>query len=55
MTSTAAPAARVAIVTGGASGLGEAIVGRLARDGWAVVVADINEPVARCLADTLIT
>ena len=55
MTSTAAPAARVAIVTGGASGLGEAIVGRLARDGWAVVVADINEPVARCLADSLIT
>lgn len=44
---------RVAIVTGGASGLGEAIVGRLARDGYAVVVADVDEPLAQQVADNL--
>jgi meso-butanediol dehydrogenase/(S,S)-butanediol dehydrogenase/diacetyl reductase len=54
MTSTAASASQVAIVTGGAHGLGEAVVGRFARDGWVVVIADINEPAARHLADTLI-
>jgi NAD(P)-dependent dehydrogenase (short-subunit alcohol dehydrogenase family) len=54
MTPTAASESHVAIVTGGASGLGEAVVGRLARNGWVVVVADINEPAARHLADTLI-
>jgi NAD(P)-dependent dehydrogenase (short-subunit alcohol dehydrogenase family) len=36
-------AAPVAIVTGGASGLGEAIVDQFARDGFRVVVADIDE------------
>ena len=44
---------RVAIVTGGASGLGEAIVGRFARDGAAVVVADIAERPAQQVADNL--
>jgi NAD(P)-dependent dehydrogenase (short-subunit alcohol dehydrogenase family) len=34
---------QVAIVTGGGSGLGEAIVGLLAREGVHVVVADIDE------------
>jgi NAD(P)-dependent dehydrogenase (short-subunit alcohol dehydrogenase family) len=34
---------RVALVTGGARGIGLAIAGRLARDGWQVVIAD-REP-----------
>jgi len=44
---------RVAIVTGGASGLGEAIAGRLARDQYAVIVADIAERQAQQVADNL--
>jgi len=53
MTPTAASAPHVAIVTGGGSGLGEAVVERLAGDGWVVVIADIDEPAARRVADTL--
>jgi NAD(P)-dependent dehydrogenase (short-subunit alcohol dehydrogenase family) len=34
---------KVAIVTGGASGIGKAIAGRLARDGAKVVVADVQQ------------
>ncbi|RBP97385.1 acetoin reductase [Bifidobacterium aemilianum] len=34
---------KVAFVTGGAQGIGEAIAKRLARDGFAVAVADLNE------------
>jgi NAD(P)-dependent dehydrogenase (short-subunit alcohol dehydrogenase family) len=44
---------RVAIVTGGASGLGEAIASRFASDGDHVVVADIDETRARQVADNL--
>jgi meso-butanediol dehydrogenase/(S,S)-butanediol dehydrogenase/diacetyl reductase len=43
----------VAVVTGGASGLGAAIVERLARDDSRVVVADIDEPRAQSLVETL--
>ncbi|MBY0338740.1 MAG: SDR family oxidoreductase [Acetobacteraceae bacterium] len=39
---------RVALVTGGARGIGRAIAARLAREGWRVVTADLSpaEPVA---------
>ena len=44
---------RVALVTGGANGIGRSVAARLARDGWRVVVADRQEarPVhpARCV------
>jgi NAD(P)-dependent dehydrogenase (short-subunit alcohol dehydrogenase family) len=43
----------VAIVTGGASGLGEAIARRLASDGGTVVVADIDERAGQQVADNL--
>ncbi len=34
---------KIAIVTGGAQGLGQAISERLAREGCQVVIADVNE------------
>ena len=37
----------VAIVTGGAGGVGRAIAARLARDGYAVVAADRADALAR--------
>ena len=43
----------VAIVTGGAAGLGEAVAHRLAEAGAAVVVADLDAPGARRVADDL--
>ncbi len=36
----------LALVTGGASGMGRAIVERMARDGWRVVMADFNGELA---------
>src|SRR5271154_5114503 len=37
---------KTAIVTGGAKGIGRAIAGRLAHDGFTVVIADADEPAA---------
>ena len=45
-----APKVQVAVVTGGAQGLGLAIAERLAREGFDVVVADINEAGAQAAA-----
>ena len=44
---------RVALVTGGAQGLGEALAGRLAQEGARVVVGDINADGAAAVADRL--
>jgi pyridoxal 4-dehydrogenase len=41
---------RVAIVTGGAQGIGKAIADKLSEEGAAVVVADINEEGAKAVA-----
>ncbi len=51
---TAKLAPRVAVVTGGASGLGEAIVSKLAAAGDRVIVADVDEPRAQQVADNLV-
>jgi pyridoxal 4-dehydrogenase len=44
---------RVAIVTGGAQGIGKAIAEKLSEEGASVVIADINEEGARAVADGL--
>jgi NAD(P)-dependent dehydrogenase (short-subunit alcohol dehydrogenase family) len=46
---------RVVIVTGGASGIGEACVQRLAAEGGRVLLVDINEQGARDVADKVAT
>ena len=43
-------AGRVAIVTGGAQGIGEGIVRRLAAEGARVAVADMNDAKAETVA-----
>lgn len=44
---------KVCVVTGGASGIGEAMVRELASEGARIVVADINEISAKRVADSL--
>ena len=44
---------RVAIVTGGAQGIGRAIAEKLGDEGAAVVVADVNEEGAKSVAESL--
>jgi 3-oxoacyl-[acyl-carrier protein] reductase len=44
---------RVAIVTGGASGIGEATVRSLCREGAKVIISDINWPAAKNLEENL--
>ncbi len=44
---------KVAMVTGGAQGIGKAIVTRLAKDGFAVGVADLKLDNAKKVADTI--
>ncbi len=44
---------RVAIVTGGASGIGAATVKRFARSGASVIVADLDLPAAELLVDSI--
>jgi len=41
----------LAVVTGGAGGIGEATVAKLRRDGWRVVVADRDLSLARAVAE----
>lgn len=44
---------KTCVVTGGASGIGEAIVRRFADEGAPVLIADLNEAAAEALADEL--
>jgi len=44
---------KVALITGGCSGIGEASCHRLAQEGATVVVTDINIDSAQCVADTI--
>ena len=45
--------ARVAVVTGSASGIGLGIVERLVEDGYAAVITDVNEEAGRAQAERL--
>ena len=47
------PASRVAVVTGGAAGIGRAIAGRLARDGFKVAILDVDGDAAEQAAKSI--
>src|SRR5215207_2645109 len=44
---------KVAVVTGGASGIGKAMAARFAAEGMSVVIADVEEPALAAAADEL--
>ena len=44
---------RVAVITGGASGIGRAMADRLAREGMSLVLADVDEPALNVAAEEL--
>lgn len=46
---------RLAVVTGGASGIGEACVRKFAAEGWRTVVADRNTQAGSAVAEALVT
>jgi NAD(P)-dependent dehydrogenase (short-subunit alcohol dehydrogenase family) len=46
-------AGKVALVTGGAMGIGEAISRRFAREGASILIADMNEEAAKAVAESL--
>lgn len=41
------------LITGAASGIGRACAVRMAREGWGVVIADMNLPAAKALSQEL--
>ena len=53
MAKASKPTGPIAVVTGGASGIGEATARRLAADGYRVALADMNVDAAESLAEAL--